>query len=135
MAPPATRPRPLAHLVYLRHPSLQLLSPLSALHELVLRGKCSDWPYVWVDWRWLNGMTQVGGCGCILAGTCGPSLADLASNYVLTTCFLCQPRASGAVAAAGCASHCTPGALGSPPSCLYLYARILQPSTTSAAAA
>lgn len=40
---------------------LGLLVPSLAdgLRRLVLRGTCSDWPFFWVDWRWLAGMTQV----------------------------------------------------------------------------
>ena len=50
----------------------QLLPPLApALRRLVLRGACSDWPYQWVDWRWLAGMSQVGGAGQGRAGSAG----------------------------------------------------------------
>ncbi|EFN52797.1 expressed protein [Chlorella variabilis] len=40
---------------------LGLLVPSLAdgLRRLVLRGTCSDWPFFWVDWRWLAGMTQL----------------------------------------------------------------------------
>ena len=37
----------------------QLLPGLEALRTLVLHGNCSDWPYLWLDWRWLAGMQQV----------------------------------------------------------------------------
>ncbi|PRW39242.1 disease resistance TAO1-like isoform X1 [Chlorella sorokiniana] len=37
----------------------QLLPPLEALQALVLHGHCSDWPYLWLDWRWLAGMRQL----------------------------------------------------------------------------
>lgn len=36
-----------------------LLQPLApALRRLVLEGGCGEWPYLWVDWRWLAGMSQ-----------------------------------------------------------------------------
>ncbi|KAL4440172.1 hypothetical protein ABPG75_003173 [Micractinium tetrahymenae] len=38
----------------------RLLPPLApALRRLALEGGCVDWPYLWVDWRWLAGMTQL----------------------------------------------------------------------------
>lgn len=38
----------------------RLLPPLApALRRLVLEGGCMEWPHLWVDWRWLAGMTRV----------------------------------------------------------------------------
>lgn len=54
-----------AHAVWIQHAAClclpQLLPPLEALQALVLHGHCSDWPYMWLDWRWLGNMQQASG--------------------------------------------------------------------------
>ena len=94
-----------------------LLPPLApALRRLVLRGACSDWPYQWVDWRWLAGMSQVGGAGQgWRAGRVGvpqtsapsaPSACHPGPQPCCHCCCCCSPRPNNDAAAISGAVGC-----------------------------
>lgn len=68
----------------------QLLPPLEALQALVLHGHCSDWPYMWLDWRWLGNMQQASAVHAAAVST-----RRLSPIFPCIACGVMQWQASG----------------------------------------
>ncbi len=74
----------------------QLLPPLESLQTLVLTGCSSDWPYLWLDWRWLAGMQQARAVQCsallCLAGSTWHSRSVSCLSVAAPLSWLCSGR-------------------------------------------